>query len=89
MKAIAARSGISTTIASAKGSRIAQMDGAFVVAPDGTVEAARTSTHRHGAHALQEAWARGAGPGRHQQVTKAVAVAVSESNGTVRIFRRR
>lgn len=67
---------------------IAQMDGAFVVNPDGTVEAAaryidasaETITLSKGLGARH--WAAAA----VSRKTKAVAVAVSESNGTVRIF---
>lgn len=67
---------------------IAQMDGAFVVNPDGTVEAgaryidasAETITLSKGLGARH--WAAAA----VTRKTKAVAVAVSESNGTVRIF---
>jgi len=67
---------------------IAQMDGAFVVAPDGTVEAAARYID---APATGLTLSKGLGS-RHwaaaaiSKVTKAVAVAVSESNGTVRIF---
>jgi DNA integrity scanning protein DisA with diadenylate cyclase activity len=67
---------------------ITQMDGAFVVNPDGTVEAAaryidasaETITLSKGLGARH--WAAAA----VTRKTKAVAVAVSESNGTVRIF---
>lgn len=67
---------------------IAQMDGAFVVNPDGTVEgaaryidaSAETITLSKGLGARH--WAAAA----VTRKTKAVAVAVSESNGTVRIF---
>ncbi|MFO0898871.1 MAG: DNA integrity scanning protein DisA nucleotide-binding domain protein [Pirellulales bacterium] len=67
---------------------IAQMDGAFVVAPDGTVEAAARYID---APATGLTLSKGLGS-RHwaaaaiSKTTKAVAVAVSESNGTVRIF---
>jgi DNA integrity scanning protein DisA with diadenylate cyclase activity len=67
---------------------IAQMDGAFVVAPDGTVEAAARYID---APATSITLSKGLGS-RHwaaaaiTRVSKAVAVAVSESNGTVRIF---
>jgi diadenylate cyclase len=67
---------------------IAQMDGAFVVAPDGTVEAASRYID---ASAESITLSKGLGA-RHwaaaaiSRKTKAVAVAVSESNGTVRIF---
>lgn len=67
---------------------IAQMDGAFVVAPDGTVEAAARYID---APATGLTLSKGLGS-RHwaaaaiSKATKAVAVAVSESNGTVRIF---
>lgn len=67
---------------------IAQMDGAFVVSADGTVEAScryldasvGTITLSKGLGARH--WAAAA----ISRATKAVAVTVSESNGTVRIF---
>jgi DNA integrity scanning protein DisA with diadenylate cyclase activity len=67
---------------------IAQMDGAFVISADGTVEAscryldasAGTITLSKGLGARH--WAAAA----ISRATKAVAVTVSESNGTVRIF---
>ena len=67
---------------------IAQMDGAFIVSGDGTVEAscryvdssAATITLSKGLGARH--WAAAA----ISRATKAVAVTVSESNGTVRIF---
>jgi DNA integrity scanning protein DisA with diadenylate cyclase activity len=67
---------------------IAQMDGAIVVAPDGTVEAAARYID---AQASEITLSKGLGA-RHwaaaaiSRETKAVAVAVSESSGTVRIF---
>jgi DNA integrity scanning protein DisA with diadenylate cyclase activity len=67
---------------------IAQMDGAIIVAPDGTVEAAAQYLD---ASAANITLSKGLGA-RHwaaaaiSRATKAVAVAVSESNGTVRIF---
>jgi DNA integrity scanning protein DisA with diadenylate cyclase activity len=67
---------------------IAQMDGAFVVNPDGTVEAASRYID---ASAESITLSKGLGA-RHwaaaavTRKTKAVAIAVSESNGTVRIF---
>ncbi|HWA97378.1 MAG TPA: DNA integrity scanning protein DisA nucleotide-binding domain protein [Pirellulales bacterium] len=67
---------------------IAQMDGAIIVAPDGTVEAAAQYLD---APAGDIALSKGLGA-RHwaaaaiSKATKAVAVAVSESSGTVRIF---
>ncbi len=67
---------------------IAQMDGAFIVNPDGTVEAASRYID---ASAENITLSKGLGA-RHwaaaavTRKTKAVAVAVSESNGTVRIF---
>ncbi len=67
---------------------IAQMDGAFVVSPDGIVEAACRYID---APAANITLSKGLGS-RHwaaaaiSRVTKCVAVAVSESNGTVRIF---
>ncbi|MHB8901397.1 MAG: DNA integrity scanning protein DisA nucleotide-binding domain protein [Thermoguttaceae bacterium] len=67
---------------------IAQMDGAIIVSPDGTIEAAcryvdssaATITLSKGLGARH--WAAAA----VSRATKAVAVTVSESNGTVRIF---
>ena len=67
---------------------IAQMDGAFVVGPDGTVLAAAQYVD---APAEGITMSKGLGT-RHwsaaaiSRLTKAVAVTVSESNGTVRIF---
>ncbi|MDZ4820372.1 MAG: DNA integrity scanning protein DisA nucleotide-binding domain protein [Planctomycetota bacterium] len=67
---------------------IAQMDGAFIVASDGTVEAACRYID---APATTITLSKGLGS-RHwaaaaiTRKTKSVAVAVSESNGTVRIF---
>lgn len=67
---------------------IAQMDGAIVVAPDGTVEAASQYLD---APAHDVTLGKGLGA-RHwaaasiTRATKAVSVAVSESSGTVRIF---
>ncbi|MEX0586680.1 MAG: diadenylate cyclase [Pirellulales bacterium] len=67
---------------------IAQMDGAFVVASDGTVEA---SARYIDASAANLSLSKGLGS-RHwaaaaiTRATKAVAVVVSESNGTVRLF---
>lgn len=67
---------------------IAQMDGAIVVAADGTVEAAAQYID---APATDIMLSKGLGA-RHwaaaaiSRATKAVAVAVSESSGTVRIF---
>ncbi len=67
---------------------IAQMDGAILVAPDGTVEAAAQYID---APAADISLSKGLGA-RHwsaaaiTRATKAVAVAVSESSGTVRIF---
>jgi DNA integrity scanning protein DisA with diadenylate cyclase activity len=67
---------------------IAQMDGAILVAPDGTVEAAARYID---AQASEITLSKGLGA-RHwaaaaiSRATKAVAVAVSESSGTVRIF---
>lgn len=67
---------------------IAQMDGAILVAPDGTVEAAAQYLD---ASAADVTLSKGLGA-RHwaaaaiSRATKAVAVAVSESNGTVRVF---
>ncbi|MBS0207647.1 MAG: DNA integrity scanning protein DisA nucleotide-binding domain protein [Planctomycetes bacterium] len=67
---------------------IAQMDGAIIIAPDGTVEAAAQYLD---ASAAEVTLSKGLGA-RHwaaaaiTRATKAVAVAVSESSGTVRIF---
>lgn len=67
---------------------IAQMDGAIIVAADGTVEAAAQYVD---APATDIMLSKGLGA-RHwaaaaiSKATKAVAVAVSESSGTVRIF---
>ena len=67
---------------------IAQLDGAFVVGPDGTIEAAARYID---ASAENVSVAKGLGA-RHWAAaaitrrTKSVAVAVSETNGTVRIF---
>ena len=67
---------------------IAQMDGAILVAPDGTVEAAARYID---AQASEITLSKGLGA-RHwaaaaiSRANKAVAVAVSESSGTVRIF---
>ena len=67
---------------------IAQLDGAFVITPDGTVEAAARYID---ASAENVSVAKGLGA-RHWAAaaitrrTKSVAVAVSETNGTVRIF---
>jgi len=67
---------------------IAQLDGAFIVGPDGTVEAAARYID---ASAENVSVAKGLGA-RHWAAaaitrrTRSVAVAVSETNGTVRIF---
>jgi diadenylate cyclase len=67
---------------------IAQLDGAFVIGPDGTIEAAARYID---ASAENVSVAKGLGA-RHWAAaaitrrTKSVAVAVSETNGTVRIF---
>ncbi|NBV44680.1 MAG: hypothetical protein EBR86_03330 [Planctomycetia bacterium] len=67
---------------------IAQLDGAFVVGPDGTVEAAARYID---ASAENVSVAKGLGA-RHWAAaaitrrTRSVAVAVSETNGTVRLF---
>ncbi len=67
---------------------IAQMDGAFVISPEGIVEAASRYID---ASAANITLSKGLGS-RHwaaaaiSKKTNAVAVAVSESNGTVRIF---
>lgn len=68
---------------------IAQLDGAFVVSADGTVVAA--SQHLSAPPSSEMTLAKGLGA-RHwaaaeiTRATNAIAVAVSESNGTVRIF---
>src|SRR5690606_37720474 len=68
---------------------IAQLDGAFIVSPDGTVE--RSCQLVDAAHANITISA-GLGA-RHwaaaaiSKATNAIAVAVSESNGTVRLFK--
>ncbi len=67
---------------------IAQMDGAFVISPDGTVVA---SAQYVNAPAEGITMSKGLGT-RHwaaaaiSRLTSAIAVAVSESNGTVRLF---
>jgi diadenylate cyclase len=67
---------------------IAQMDGALIVAPDGTVEAACRYVD---SPATALTLSKGLGS-RHwaaagiSRATKAVAITVSQSNGTVRIF---
>jgi len=67
---------------------IAMMDGAFVISSDGTVEAAAQFL---AAPAKEVTLSKGLGA-RHwaaasiSRVTRAIAIAVSESNGTVRIF---
>jgi DNA integrity scanning protein DisA with diadenylate cyclase activity len=67
---------------------IAQMDGAIIVSPDGTVEAACRYVD---SPAASVTLSKGLGS-RHwaaaaiSRATKAVAVTVSQSNGTVRIF---
>jgi len=68
---------------------IAQLDGAFVVSADGTVVAA--SQHLSAPPSTEMTLAKGLGA-RHwaaaeiTRATNAIAIAVSESNGTVRIF---
>jgi DNA integrity scanning protein DisA with diadenylate cyclase activity len=68
---------------------IAQLDGAIIVSADGTVEAACRFID---APATEITLSKGLGA-RHwaaaaiTRVTKAIAIAVSQSNGTVRIFR--
>ncbi len=67
---------------------IAQMDGAFIVSADGTIEAAAQYIS---APAASVTLSKGLGA-RHwaaaavTKATKAIAVAVSETNGTVRLF---
>ena len=67
---------------------IAQLDGAFVVARDGTVEAAcRLDRRPHDrADAPQRLGTRHWAAAAITEVTKSVAVVVSQSNGTVRLF---
>ena len=67
---------------------IAQMDGAFIVAPDGTVEAASRyiDASAEGITLSKGLGARHWAAAAITRKTKAVAVAVSESSGTVRIF---
>lgn len=67
---------------------IAQLDGAIVVSPDGTVEKSCQLVNADNAHLTLS---KGLGS-RHwagaavSKTTKAIAVVVSESNGTVRLF---
>lgn len=67
---------------------IAQMDGAFVVSPDGTIEKSRQIIEV--AHA-ELSLSKGLGA-RHwagaaiSQITKAIGIVVSQSTGTVRLF---
>lgn len=67
---------------------IAQMDGAFVVSPDGTIERSRQIIEV--AHA-ELSLSKGLGA-RHwagaaiSQITKAIGIVVSQSTGTVRLF---
>ncbi|MFK7738508.1 MAG: DNA integrity scanning protein DisA nucleotide-binding domain protein [Pirellulaceae bacterium] len=67
---------------------IAQMDGAFIVAPDGTLERSRQIIEV--AHA-ELSLSKGLGA-RHwagaaiSQITKAIGIVVSQSTGTVRLF---
>ncbi|MEM8735662.1 MAG: DNA integrity scanning protein DisA nucleotide-binding domain protein [Planctomycetota bacterium] len=67
---------------------IAQMDGAFVVSPDGTIERSRQIIEV--AHA-ELSMSKGLGA-RHwagaaiSQITKAIGIVVSQSTGTVRLF---
>jgi DNA integrity scanning protein DisA with diadenylate cyclase activity len=67
---------------------IAQLDGAFIVAPDGTVAAAAQylDASADGITLSKGLGARHWAAAAISRKTKAVAVAVSESNGTVRIF---
>lgn len=68
---------------------IAQMDGAFVVASDGTVVAAAQHISAPSVPEMNLAKGLGARHWAAAEVTKAtsaVAIAVSESNGTVRLF---
>jgi diadenylate cyclase len=67
---------------------IAQMDGAFVVSPDGTVESASQYIEAsvEGITLSKGLGARHWAAAAITRKTKAVAVAVSESSGTVRIF---
>ncbi len=67
---------------------IAQMDGAFIVAPDGTVVAAAQylDASADGITLSKGLGARHWAAAAISRKTRAVAVAVSETNGTVRIF---
>jgi DNA integrity scanning protein DisA with diadenylate cyclase activity len=75
-------------VPASKPEEIAHLDGAFVVGPDGTVEAAARYID---ASAENVSVAKGLGA-RHwaaaaiTRKTRSVAVAVSETNGTVRLF---
>lgn len=70
---------------------IAQMDGAFVVSADGTVDASCQMVDAPSSEITEITLSKGLGT-RHwaaakiTKMTKAVAVVVSESNGTVRLF---
>lgn len=70
---------------------IAQMDGAFVVSADGTVDASCQMIDAPSSEITEITLSKGLGT-RHwaaakiTKMTKAVAVVVSESNGTVRLF---
>ncbi len=68
---------------------IAQMDGAFVVASDGTVVAAAQHISAPSVPEMNLAKGLGARHWSAAEITKAtgaIAIAVSESNGTVRVF---
>jgi DNA integrity scanning protein DisA with diadenylate cyclase activity len=68
---------------------IAQMDGAFVVASDGTVVAAAQHISAPSVPEMNLAKGLGARHWAAAEITKAtsaIAIAVSESNGTVRVF---
>jgi DNA integrity scanning protein DisA with diadenylate cyclase activity len=67
---------------------IAQMDGAIIIAPDGTVEAAvrHLNAHAEGITLSKGLGARHWAAASISKATKAIAVAVSQSSGTVRLF---
>jgi len=72
---------------------IAQLDGAFIISSDGTVEASCRIIDTAPVDSVEFSLSKGLGS-RHYAAaaishhTKAVAIAVSESNGTVRLFQK-
>ncbi len=72
---------------------IAQLDGAFVISSDGTVEASCRIIDTAPVDSVEFSLSKGLGS-RHYAAaaishhTKSVAIAVSESNGTVRLFQK-